>query len=179
MPTEGRGEARLLGAAIGRGQAGGPQRPGGGGARRGEVAGLKWTELDLDRREMQVVRSRSSADKVYETTGKRESSRRLIELDTPTVAALKTWRARQIQERLAAGPAWEETGYVFTDEPGRPPHPDASLRSGEQLKVVSERLGHASTKITSDVYQHVLPGMQREVAERVADLLFGQNPLRS
>jgi integrase len=40
------------------------------------------------------------------------------------------------------------------------------------LKVVSERLGHAKTGITSDLYQHVIPTMQAEAAEKVAGLIF-------
>jgi integrase len=39
--------------------------------------------------------------------------------------------------------------------------------------VVSERLGHASVAFTMSVYQHVLPGMQREAAERMAELILG------
>lgn len=41
------------------------------------------------------------------------------------------------------------------------------------VKVVSERLGHASTAFTMDTYAHVIPGQQAEAAERVAALIFG------
>jgi integrase len=37
--------------------------------------------------------------------------------------------------------------------------------------VVSERLGHATVGITLDIYSHVLPGLQREAAERLDELL--------
>ena len=39
------------------------------------------------------------------------------------------------------------------------------------VKVVSERLGHSSPAFTMSVYQHVLPGMQAEAAERFAEIL--------
>jgi integrase len=42
------------------------------------------------------------------------------------------------------------------------------LARGAPVKVVSERLGHASPVITMNTYQHVLPGMQRGGAERLA-----------
>ncbi len=40
------------------------------------------------------------------------------------------------------------------------------------MKVVSERLGHASAALTLDVYSHVLPDMQQGAAERMEKLLF-------
>ncbi len=49
-----------------------------------------------------------------------------------------------------------------------------ALAAGVPLKVVSERLGHAKTGITSDLYQHVTPGMGRDAAEKVAGLIFGR-----
>jgi len=48
-----------------------------------------------------------------------------------------------------------------------------STADGVPVKVVSERLGHASATITLTVYQHVHPGMGREAAERFAALLEG------
>lgn len=172
------------------------------GARKGEILGLRWPEVDLDRGTIQIVRSRTSIGyTVVETPGKTRGSQRLIELDAPTVAALKAWRTRQLEERLAAGPVWADTGYVFTDELGRPLHPDAidrmlrrrvkraglpplsikgyrhtwatmALEAGVNPKVVAERLGHSSIRVTMDVYSHARPGMQREAAEQVAGLLF-------
>jgi integrase len=45
------------------------------------------------------------------------------------------------------------------------------LKQGEHPKVVSERLGHANTRITMDTYSHVLPNMQQEAADRFEQLL--------
>ncbi len=47
------------------------------------------------------------------------------------------------------------------------------LKAGVPVKVVSERLGHATPSFTMTVYQHVLPGMQAEAASTFADLVFG------
>jgi len=44
-------------------------------------------------------------------------------------------------------------------------------RSGRDLKIVAEVLGHSSTRVTEDVYQHVTPGMQADAVARVAALL--------
>jgi integrase len=47
------------------------------------------------------------------------------------------------------------------------------LRARENVKVVSERLGHASVTVTLGIYAHVLPGDQRETAARFAALVGG------
>lgn len=48
------------------------------------------------------------------------------------------------------------------------------LSAGENPKVVSERLGHASITLTLDVYSHVLPDMQKSATEKIEKMLFGQ-----
>ena len=53
------------------------------------------------------------------------------------------------------------------------------LLAGVHPKVVSERLGHASVKITLDTYSHVLPTMQREATERLGTLLYPELPGKS
>ncbi len=52
-------------------------------------------------------------------------------------------------------------------------HSDATnmLLAGVPTKVVQERLGHASLAITSDLYQHVLEGMQADAAEQTAAMV--------
>jgi integrase len=52
-------------------------------------------------------------------------------------------------------------------------HATVLLRAGAPVKVVSERLGHANATITLGVYAHVMPGMQREAADKFAALVFG------
>jgi len=52
-------------------------------------------------------------------------------------------------------------------------HTQATLlvRAGTPIKVVSERLGHASPAFTMATYQHVMPGMQAEAARTFEALL--------
>jgi integrase len=52
-------------------------------------------------------------------------------------------------------------------------HATMLLQAGENTKVVSERLGHASITLTLDVYTHVLPDMQQRATERLEKLMFG------
>jgi integrase len=176
------------------------------GMRRSELLGLPWRALDLEASpgRLAVVQTVVVIDKqpVIVAEAKTASSRRQLALDPVTVGALKAHRVRQLGERLAWGPAWVDTGLVFTREDGQVLHPEhvtkrfarlvrdaglppitlhgvrhsyatAALAAGEPLKVVSERLGHASTSITANLYQHVLPSMDERTANAVANLILG------
>jgi integrase len=48
------------------------------------------------------------------------------------------------------------------------------LATGENPKVVSERLGHTKVAFTLDRYVHVLPGMQENAAAKLEAILFGR-----
>ena len=47
------------------------------------------------------------------------------------------------------------------------------LQAGVPVKVVSERLGHATISLTLDIYAHVLPAMDADAADRFAEHVFG------
>jgi integrase len=46
------------------------------------------------------------------------------------------------------------------------------LQAGINPKIVSERLGHSTIVLTSDVYSHVLPSMQEDATKRLEKILF-------
>jgi hypothetical protein len=48
----------------------------------------------------------------------------------------------------------------------------AALKAGISAKVVSECLGHASVAFTLQTYSHVIPGMDKDAAATVADLIL-------
>ena len=78
--------------------------------------------------------------------------------------------AHVVQARKALG---EEQLPVIRLHDLRHTHATLLLAAGEPVKVVSERLGHASATITLTVHQHVHPGMGRQAADRFAALLDG------
>jgi integrase len=86
------------------------------GMRRGEVLGLRWSDVDLDDGSLRVVWQRTVAGgRAVEGRPKTASGERTVALDPATVASLRTWRKAQAAERLAVGPAWiDEDGHVFT-----------------------------------------------------------------
>lgn len=173
------------------------------GLRREELAGLWWSDVDIESGVLSVRRARTLVDGRSVLKGpKTATSRRTVDLDAGTVAALREWRRVQLEERLRAGDAWEAGEWVFTDELGRPWRPDtltrkfvravkatglpetdikglrhahatALLKAGVAPKVVQERLGHASISITMDIYTSVLPNMQRAAIDRLAAMMQG------
>jgi integrase len=175
------------------------------GLRRGELLGLRWQDVDLDRGTLAVrhtlvpVAERGNFH-VASSDAKTSAGRRVVDLDAWTVAELRAHRVRQAEERLAKGAAWQDHGLVFTMHDGRAYHPDRfsrefvtrcerngvpvirlhdtrhtsatlALAAGIPTKVVSERLGHSSTAITANLYQHVTQTMQREAADKLGAIL--------
>ena len=174
------------------------------GLRRGELLGLKWADLDLERGHLRVERS---LDTLYgppaENDPKRASSRRPAVLLPPVVASLKAHRARQAAEKLAVGPAWREHGYIFPTRVGTPERGDNVLkRSLKPLaaeigdptldfrklrrshstfyavlnvhpRVAQMSMGHGSFDTTMKYYTGVPADLQKQAAEALGELLFG------
>jgi integrase len=91
------------------------------GLRQGELLGLKWSDLNLEEGTLTVKRSlRIDKEGAHFTQGKRDRSRRRIELGAATVAALRSHRARQNEERLRYAGLWEDYGLIFCNKDGRP-----------------------------------------------------------
>ena len=162
------------------------------GMRRNEVLGLKWGDIDFNKKTISLNRGLVAIGyEVHQTRGKTRNARRPIDLDTTTLSVLAGWKAMQAAELAAVG--IDDDGWVFTDGDGQPIHPHALsqtferiarragvtvirlhdlrhthgtllIKEGVPVKVVSERLGHAHIALTIQTYQHVMPGMQADAA---------------
>ena len=96
------------------------------GMRRGELVGLRWSDIDLDRGTISVRRSmvRIGGQGFVETEPKTAKGRRLISITDAAILMLKKLRANEAERRLTAGPAWQENDLVFTSALGAPVDPD-------------------------------------------------------
>jgi integrase len=173
------------------------------GLRKGEALGLQWSDVDLDAGMLRIrhtlQRARGNAGELVLVEPKTTSSRRTIALPEMAVKALRLHRMRQLEEKLNAGPRWQEHGLVFTSRHGTPIDPTTSTRDFLNLlakariprmrfhdlrhscaslllaqnvhpKVVQELLGHANIQITLNRYSHVLPATKSAAAATMDDL---------
>jgi integrase len=109
------------------------------GLRRGEVAGLRWSDVDLDGGTISIERNRvqAGAGTVVENAPKTASSRRTLPLDDGLVGVLRRASARYAQERLALGAAHRDSGYVAVNEAGEPYTPDTLTRMWRKLALAA------------------------------------------
>jgi integrase len=171
------------------------------GLRRGEACGVSWTDVDLDAARLTVRAQLVQVGwEVMEGAPKSDAGERTIALDAGTVAVLRTHRRRQLAARLAWGPAWADSGRVFTREDGSALHPatvterfhalsvaaklppirlhdlrhgaaSLMLAAGVAPKVVQETLGHSTVGPTLDTYNSVYTEVATEAAEAAAALV--------
>ncbi|MET9252081.1 site-specific integrase [Nonomuraea sp. NPDC003709] len=169
------------------------------GLRRAEVAGLRWIDLDTDRRELTIARQLVHTDHgLSPCPPKSASSQRGIALDLDTLRLLHRHERAQRGEE---GNDWSPTDPMFTRENGGAVDPDylthrfhklalasglppvrlhdlrhgaatLSLAAGADLRVVQGMLGHASIVLTADTYTSVPPQLYHDSARATAQLVL-------
>jgi len=170
------------------------------GMRRGEILALRWGEVDLDQAKLTVTRTlEQTASGVRFKAPKTASSRREIELPGMVIEELRRHRLQQAEALLKHGVRQGVETLVCARETGEPlsprdvtkgferlvkrlrldvrfhdlrhTHVSQLLALGINLKVVTERIGHASPAFTLKTYAHLVPGLQGEAATRIDAVL--------
>jgi integrase len=147
------------------------------GARRSEVLGLKWTDLDLENKRVFIERVRvKTRDGVQEVgTTKGGDGRRVVTLDDTTINTLKEHRKQQFEERLSIGEGWTETGYLFVQEDGQPIDPDTP---SQLFTTLRNRLGLPSQRLHDLRHIHATELLRANVPLHVvADRLGHRDPM--
>lgn len=154
------------------------------GLRRGEIAGLRWTDVDLDNKTLTIANNRVSAGgRSVENDPKSAASLRTLPQPDRLLAVLKAARARQAAERLALGADYGSGAYVVSNEVGDPYSPAVLSRywrdalkaagirhiklhaarhtcatlmhlSGVPVAVIAAWIGHKDATLTMKLYTH-------------------------
>ena len=160
------------------------------GLRRGELLGLKWEDIDLDRGNLRVKRQIARIDgEIVEAPLKTKNAYRTLPLAEDTVDVLQ-----QQKKKVGSRP------WVFPSPTGGPISPDSvlhmlhrvlkraglprvrfhdlrhtfatlALQNGVDIKTVSGMLGHFSAGFTLDTYAHVTTAAQKEAARTMEKVL--------
>jgi integrase len=171
------------------------------GLRRGEIAALRWGNVDLASCQLAVVQSAEQTRAGVRYKEPKSGRARTVALSGTVVAELKAYRIQQAQELLMVGKRLSDEDFVVAQADGLPLQPHSLgqewvrflakntnlprirlhdlrhahathlLASGVHPKVASERLGHSKVGITLDLYSHVLPNMQTDAAALVDEAL--------
>ncbi len=167
------------------------------GMRRGEILGLKWTDIDLDRTTLSVERSlQETKDGLALKSPKTKRSRRSITLPSYLIDELRRHRLNQRKQQLVNAPVYNDLDLVCAKKDGqfispewlsrrfgefikkldithitfhglRHSHFTQLLESGVHPKVASERAGHSSVAVTLDIYSHVSENLQKDAALQI------------
>ena len=174
------------------------------GMRQGEVLGLKWDCVDFEHGTVSIYRQlqKNRETHTWEIITPKHDKKRRITPAPSVMAVLWEQRRRQMEWRVKAGVAWQESGLVFTNELGRHLMPltvyrhykklvadigipesrfhdlrhsyaVVALSSGDDIKTVQETLGHHTAAFTLDTYGHVTEQMKTESAARMESFIKG------
>lgn len=167
------------------------------GLRRGEIAALRWRNINLGTAQLAVTESAEQTRAGVRYKQPKSGKGRTVALSARVVSELRSRRVQQAQELLMLGVPLTDDAFVVAQADGSPLQPRSITRqwlslmsknkalprirfhdlrhahathmlsSGVHPKIASERLGHSKVGITMDLYSHVMPGMQEDAAARV------------
>jgi integrase len=169
------------------------------GMRQGELAALRWEDIEFTGKPSIAVRQSADTRTKTRVSTTKTGKERKIHIGPRTVEVLKTPRARQLEERMAAT-SWADPGLVFPNTKGKIRRRDSVMRSlrrfleeadlpsevrfhdlrhtagtlalqqGIPLHTVSRMLGHSDPAMTLRRYAHVLEDMREDAAQAMDEL---------
>ncbi len=186
------------------------------GLRLGEVIALRWDSgVDLNEGKITVKLNAAIVSKEVQTekgvvhsevvlqTPKTKKSMRTLYIEEPIITMLKSVREAQLKAAIECGDAYENSGFVFTNDYGRMMHPRSvqdhfkraiknaglpnlhfhclrhtaatlMLYNGVDIRTVQEVLGHENLNTTADVYLHIMENVKKEAQKAIYNSILIQ-----
>ena len=165
------------------------------GLRREEIMGLTWNCVDFEHRQIEIREVRTmAATQVVTKDPKTDSSLRTLYMPDAVEDVLKREQAKQDYYRQTLGDSYQDSGYVFTHEDGRPIRPNyaselftkfiadhdlppitlhglrhsfASIANSKGIPMydIGKALGHSSPAVTGKIYTHLLDPDHKDMLE--------------
>lgn len=161
------------------------------GMRRGEVLGLRWSDVDFENRRLRVQQTLTSVEyRIVVGEPKTSRGRRSVPLDSTSTAVLRQHRARQNEWRLHMGSQWNNSLDLVTVKPDATPiHPDTvsdtfdrRVKSAGLPKIRLHDLRHTwatlaleanvPVKVVSEVLGHSSPAFTLDVYSHVTPVMM-------
>lgn len=169
------------------------------GMRQGEIMGLRWKDIDTES-QIIYIRQTLTQDAEIKYGAKNDSSIRSIHISNKLISELKVYRKRVLAEKLLLGQEYNDFDLVICTRSGKPmiprnfrkefynltekiglpkirfhdlrhTHATILIQQNVNVKLISERLGHAEIGTTLDTYSHVLPNMQKAVSDELDKII--------
>ncbi len=178
------------------------------GLRLGEIVALRWENINLEEKRIEIKLNAAIVSKqeqkedgvlhseVILQTPKTKKSVRTLYIEEPLISMLKNLRKEQLRKHMEYGDAFENSGFVFTNDYGKMIHPRTvqdhfkrtikktglpnlhfhSLRhtaatlmlfNGVDIRTVQEVLGHEDIQTTLGIYTHVMEDMKKDAQRTI------------
>lgn len=169
------------------------------GMRQGEILGIRWKDIDFESQTI-FVRQTLTQNAEIKAGAKNEASVRSIHIPSKLVDELRTHRKQILEEKLLLGSSYTDLDLVICTKGGNPmiprnfrkefynltekiglpkirfhdlrhTHATILIQQNVNVKLISERLGHADIETTLNTYSHVLPDMQKSVSDKLDKII--------
>lgn len=126
------------------------------GMRKGELAGLKWSDVDFEKSTININKQRNyvTGYGVLESPPKTDAGIRTVTISQTVLNLLKSYKKEQLQNRLKFGNAWKNEPYVFLHEDGSAIYPNRPymwftnfLKRHNLPKITFHQLRHSNASL--------------------------------
>lgn len=175
------------------------------GGRRGEIAGLRFEKIDWENMQLRLDTNLlyNAEDGVYVDTTKSASGNRYMPLPMQTMTLLRQYKKWYLELRLANGDRWEDSGFMFVQDNGKPMNPTSITsycrKFGKKYNIdhchphkfrhsfastlifnhlddvsLARSMGHSKPSTSKNLYGHIMDRAQERSASIISEAYFKQ-----